>query len=46
MNLQNFYLREIYLKKFCEDLEESFQLTEEINNTTLSNLLTANTVVP
>ena len=30
---------EIYLKKFCEDLEESFQLTEEINNTALSNLL-------
>jgi len=39
MNLQKLYIREVYLKKFCENLENSLQLTEEINNTALSNLL-------
>jgi hypothetical protein len=39
MNLEEIYLREIYLKKFCEDLEESLQLTEEINNSALLDLL-------
>ena len=39
MNLQDLYLREVYLKKFCEDLDESLHLTEEINNAALSNLL-------
>lgn len=39
MNLFEIYIKEIYLKKFCEDLEESIQLTEEINNAALSNLL-------
>ena len=39
MNLEEIYLREIYLRKFCEDLDESLNLTEEINNSALLNLL-------
>ena len=39
MNLKDIYLREIYLKKFCDDLEETLQLTEEINNSALLDLL-------
>jgi hypothetical protein len=39
MNLKDIYLREIYLKKFCDDLEDSLQLTEEINNSALTDLL-------
>jgi len=39
MNLEEIYLREIYLRKFCEDLDESLNLTEEINNPALLDLL-------
>jgi hypothetical protein len=39
MNLSEIYLREVYLKKFCEDLEESLQLAENIGNADLSSLL-------
>jgi len=39
MQLKEIYIREVYLKKFCEDLEDSLQLTEEINNSALTDLL-------
>jgi hypothetical protein len=39
MNLSEIYLREVYLKKFCEDLEESLQLDESTGNAALSSLL-------
>jgi len=39
MNLSEIYLKEVYLKKFCEDLEESLQLAENIGNADLSSLL-------
>jgi len=39
INLSEIYLREVYLKKFCEDLEESLQLDENTGNAALSSLL-------
>jgi hypothetical protein len=39
MNISEIYLREVYLKKFCEDLEESLQLSESDGSSTLTGLL-------
>jgi hypothetical protein len=39
MKLSELYLREIYLRQFCEELEESFTLQEEATTAALSNLL-------
>jgi hypothetical protein len=39
MNISDIYLREIYLKKFCEELEETLQLNESEGNPALTNLL-------
>ena len=39
MNLSEIYLREVYLKKFCEDLEKSLQLNEGDGSSTLMSLL-------
>ena len=39
MNISEIYLREVYLRKFCEDLEETLQLTESEGNPALTNLL-------
>jgi len=39
MNLQELYIREVYLKKFCEDLEKSLQLNESGGSSTLMSLL-------
>ena len=39
MNLKELYIREVYLKKFCEDLEKSLQLNENGGSSTLMSLL-------
>jgi hypothetical protein len=39
MNISKIYLREIYLKKFCEEIDDSIQLSEEMSLTPLSGLL-------
>jgi hypothetical protein len=39
MNISEIYLREVYLRKFCEELEETLQLTESTGNPALTNLL-------
>jgi hypothetical protein len=39
MNISEIYLREVYLKKFCEELEKTLQLVESNGDSALTGLL-------
>ncbi len=39
MNLTKLYLREVYLKQFCEEIENNLQLSEDNSNVNLQSLL-------
>jgi hypothetical protein len=39
MNLTKLYIREIYLKQFCEEIENNLQLSEDNSNADLQSLL-------
>ena len=46
MNLTKLYIREIYLKQFCEEIENNLQLSEDNSNADLQSLLkTANDII-